>query len=244
MYNRKEIKLKSKAAFKANYWKTVLVAFIMSIAAGGTVGSAGGGAAQNFSPDGAEKSIEAAQQQMDNLFSSNPQATAIALAVVLGVVAIALLIASAIAIFVIQPLRIGACSFYAKNETAPAEIGELGEGFRNGYMRNVLAMFLVGLFVSLGTCLFVIPGILFAYGFRMVPYVLAEHPEMTAMEALKESHRLMAGNRWHLFVLGLSFIGWDLLTGLTLGILGFFFVIPYKEQAHAGFYEAVKALKE
>lgn len=244
MYNRKAIKLRSKAAFKANYWKTVLVSFIFTFIVGGTASSVGSNAAKGFSGGSTAPAagVYGAQNQMDQLLSGDPQAAAIALAVILGALGIAIALGAAINIFLVEPIKIGAYSFYDKNEKAPAELGEICAGFKTGYMRNVLAMFLVRLFTAIGSLLFVIPGILFSYGFRLVPYILAENSDLTAMEALKESHRLMKGNRWKLFVLELSFIGWNFLTALTLGLLGIFFVIPYEEQSKAGFYEAIKKI--
>lgn len=245
MYDRKAIKLKSKAAFKANYWRTFFVTFIITAIAGGTAGSVGSNAANGFAKGGDPSSaIQEAQTQMDNIFAGDPKTTALAIAIVVGILAVAVAIGTAINLFIVQPFKVGACNFYDRNEKSPAGVGEILNGFRNGYMRNVLAMFLAYLFTSIGMILFVIPGILFAFGFRLVPYVLSEHPEMTAMQALKESHRLMKGNRWKLFVFDLSFIGWNILTAITLGLVGTFFALPYQNQANAGFYEAIKQIKD
>ena len=100
--------------------------------------------------------------------------------------------------------------------------------------------FLTELFVLLWSLLFVIPGILAALSYAMAPYILAENPDMTAMEALAASKELMRGNRWRLFCLGISFIGWNLLCVLTLGI-GFLWLLPYEEAAQAAFYRALSA---
>ena len=63
---------------------------------------------------------------------------------------------------------------------------------------------------------------------------------MNFKDALAESKKLMTGNKWKTFVLDLSFIGWDLLSGLTLGILEIFFVGPYKASTDAALYETLK----
>ncbi len=83
--------------------------------------------------------------------------------------------------------------------------------------------------------LFVIPGILATYSYAMVPYILAENPTLPANKAIKRSKELMKGNRWRLFCLLLSFIGWRIVSGLTLGI-GFFWEIPYEQASVAAFY--------
>ncbi len=80
-----------------------------------------------------------------------------------------------------------------------------------------------------------IPGIIKGYAYAMTPFIMAENPQMTAREAIKRSQELMDGHKWELFCLGFSFIGWNLLTVLTLGI-GTFFLNPYMNAAYAAFY--------
>ena len=83
--------------------------------------------------------------------------------------------------------------------------------------------------------LFIVPGIIAAYRYSMAPYIMAENPTMTAMEAIEESKRLMANNKWRLFCLQLSFIGWYILAALTAGIGGIF-LAPYTKAAYTAFY--------
>ena len=87
--------------------------------------------------------------------------------------------------------------------------------------------------------LFVIPGIIASYSYSMMHFVMAENPDMRANEAIRESKRLMKGNKWRFFCLQLSFIGWELLSFLTLG-LGVFFLLPYIHAANAEFYAELK----
>ena len=72
----------------------------------------------------------------------------------------------------------------------------------------------------------------------MAPYILAEHPEMSAMDAIKLSKDMMRGNKGRYFCLQLSFIGWILLSLLTFGI-GILFLIPYMQAANAEFFNEV-----
>lgn len=85
------------------------------------------------------------------------------------------------------------------------------------------------------TLLFIVPGIVAAYRYAMAPYLLAEHPEMTAMDAIELSKQMMDGNKGRLFCLQLSFIGWYLLVLLTAGF-GWVFLAPYTKAADAAFY--------
>ena len=103
---------------------------------------------------------------------------------------------------------------------------------------TVAANFLQGLYVFLWSLLFIIPGIMAGYSYAMTGYILSEHPELTASEAIAQSRQMMYGNRWRLFCLQFSFIGWDLLCALTLGI-GELWLRPYKRAAEAAFYREV-----
>lgn len=102
--------------------------------------------------------------------------------------------------------------------------------------RCVGAMALYTLFVTLGTILFVIPGIIVALGLYEVPYLLVEDPSLSGMDAIRRSWADMKGNKGELFGLILSFIGWILLNILTCGVLAIFYTGPYMALAEAGYY--------
>ena len=68
--------------------------------------------------------------------------------------------------------------------------------------------------------------------------ILYENPGMRPMAALKASKELMRGNKWRLFCLQFSFIGWALLCALTAGI-GNLWLCPYQEAAQASFYRQI-----
>lgn len=92
----------------------------------------------------------------------------------------------------------------------------------------------MGFFIFLWSLLFLIPGIIAAYRYSMVPYLMAEFPDLGIMDAMRESKRLMKGNKWRLFCLELSFLGWGLLGALT--VIGSLWVVPYIQAAVAAFY--------
>ena len=98
------------------------------------------------------------------------------------------------------------------------------------------------IYISVGSILFVIPGIIAFYTYCMAPYIMLENPKMKAKQALKASKALMKGNKWKLFCLSFSFIGWDILATLTFGI-GHVVLCPYVEAAAAAFYRDLKANK-
>jgi uncharacterized membrane protein len=119
------------------------------------------------------------------------------------------------------------------------EIGSLFDGFREGVSNNLIAGVLISIFTTLWSMLFFIPGLVKSYSYSMTYYILKDNPEMSANDAITESRKMMDGNKWRLFCLDFSFIGWFLLSGLTCGLL-FFFVVPYMQAAHAAFYESLK----
>ena len=112
-------------------------------------------------------------------------------------------------------------------------------GFSN-YWHKVWGNFLRGLFIFLWSLLFVIPGIIKIFSYAMTPYILEEHPELSANDAIDRSRAMMKGHKFDLFWLFLSFIGWFILAFFTLGI-GFLWLVPYVQTSVAGFYEDVKA---
>lgn len=97
---------------------------------------------------------------------------------------------------------------------------------------------LQGLYILLWSLLLIIPGIIAGYSYAMTGYIQAEHPELTASQVLERSKEIMEGNRWRLFCLEFSFIGWEILAVLTLGI-GNLWLLPYKQAATAAFYREI-----
>ena len=119
-------------------------------------------------------------------------------------------------------------------------LGNLFQGYsKEWFSKSLLTLLLMYVYILLWTLLLIIPGIIKALSYAMTPYVLKDNPNMKSNEAIEESMRLMSGHKAELFLLSLSFIGWALLSLLTLGI-GFLWLIPYMQTAFAYFYEDLK----
>lgn len=104
---------------------------------------------------------------------------------------------------------------------------------------RVFSMYLlVGVFTFLWSLLLIIPGIVKACAYSQAPFIMLEHPEMSALECISESKKMMEGRKYDWFVLQLSFIGWEILSALTFGILNIW-ITPYRETANAGFYNGL-----
>ena len=153
---------------------------------------------------------------------------------------IVMAVAIAIYVFVVSPLEVGAQRFFVRNLNQPSEVKELAFGYDNNYKETVKTLFLRDLFIMLWALLLIIPGIYKSLEYRMIPYLLAEDPTMTKDRAFAESKRMMYGHKWNTFVLDLSFLGWNILSALTLGILGAFYVGPYQAQTNAALYEKLR----
>ena len=129
----------------------------------------------------------------------------------------------------------GMALLVARNQSVRTE--NLFGGFKN-YGSSLALYLLCAIFTFLWTLLFIIPGIIKSLSYSMSYFVLADFPDMPANQARKRSMELMRGHKWRLFCLCFSFIGWLLLTVLTLGILSFW-IIPYMMTAQAEFYREI-----
>ena len=92
----------------------------------------------------------------------------------------------------------------------------------------------------LWTLLLIVPGIIKAYSYSMVPFILAENPDMPANEVLNRSREMMDGNKMQAFLMDLSFIGWILFGIVTLGLGLIFWTSPYLYSSHAALYLKLK----
>lgn len=117
------------------------------------------------------------------------------------------------------------------------QMGDLFEYF-SWFKTALCARLLTILYTFLWSLLLVIPGIVASYSYAMTPYILAEYPQLTASQAIQRSKELMQGNRWRLFCLRISFIGWTILCAFTFGI-GSLVLTPYEEAATAAFYRDI-----
>lgn len=162
--------------------------------------------------------------------------------IVIGIVTAAL-IYLIIVLVIGGAVTLGYCKFnLALVDRKEPQFADLFSGF-NRFGAGFCVQFLRGLYIFLWSLLFVIPGIIASYRYAMSAYILAEHPEMTASEAIETSKKMMVGNKWRLFCLEFSFIGWSILCAFTFGI-GNLILRPYREAAYAAFYREISGTWE
>ena len=145
----------------------------------------------------------------------------------------------AAAIVVIPAFSIAMVIVYLKLVSGvKPEIAELFQHF-NKFWASFKVTFFMGLFTMLWSLLLYIPGIIKGLSYSMSMYILAENPDMPALEAIDRSKKMMDGHKMELFVLMLSFIGWYLLCMVTFGIAAIY-VVPYMSATLANFYNNIK----
>jgi len=81
------------------------------------------------------------------------------------------------------------------------------------------------------------------YAYLLVPYLVAENPDLSPMEAIKLSSRMMKGHKWEAFLLEMSMLPWKLLSVATGGLVGLFLYNPYKESVLAEYHANIRALR-
>lgn len=112
-----------------------------------------------------------------------------------------------------------------------SQFERFGDGFAQHFLRS--------LYTILWGLLLFIPGIVKGYSYSMTPFIMAEHPKLTASQAINLSQQMMDGHKMDLFILDLTFLGWSLLAALT-GNLGYIALNPYMNAAYAAFYRQLQ----
>lgn len=147
-------------------------------------------------------------------------------------------LASTVISIALIPLSIVVYWFYlALIRKENPEIGSAFAVYKDGKLsfKLIWTSILQAVYIFLWTLLLVVPGIIKGFSYSQTFFILRDHPEYTANQAITESKKLMKGYKWKFFILNLSFIGWAILCLFTLGI-GFLWLIPYVTTSYATFY--------
>lgn len=277
MWNRKELKSKSKTAFKRNYRAYVIVAFLFAFLAGGYSFSTD----MLFGYDSSEDNPAAIESipESDNFKEltdaldidtgkviDNEHLESLSITVVNSLTQtkdylvklisavsnfkdgdaasgllflLAAILLLTYKIFFIGPFTVGTNRFFMEARLYhDTKIGRVWYLFKY-HTRPALIMFLQSLYISLWS-LTIVMGPVKRYSYKMVPFIVAENPSISAKKAFSLSKQMMKGNKWKAFVLDLSFLGWEILQELTIGLVGFFFVNPYHSAVNAELYMALR----
>ena len=268
MWTSAQLKARAKEKLKKYFFEALIVSFIVGLITGGggngsvgtSVGNTGinvNGNLEDFS-DSMDESVEWGEHVLsgdydaDELLEEMPHAikqffleNRLFTSVLVGTIIVSLIISLVLGIFLAPVVEVSKNRYYMESRVLDrgAGVGKLLWGFNRNYLNIVWTMFLRNFIIFLGSLCCGLPGIYAAFCFYMVPYILAENPEMKAMEVLRLSNEMMKGNKFGTFILRLSFIGWSILAvfvGMFTCGLGTFLVIPYIEATFAELYAELR----
>lgn len=233
MWNRGELKDQAKGFLSEHYWKAFLVCLIVTIFS--NTGSNNSGA----NSGGVNHGVRIGPNNSIFKFFTDRLGIDTMFDVSVGMALLIIVLLTILFITIGAVLEVGKSRFFLEGFKGDAEIGNLFFGFNSGeYLDIVKTQFLSKLYILLWSILLIIPGVIKSYEYRMVPYILAEDPNLPSSEAIRRSSELTDGHKWDMFVLDLSFIGWDILGALLFGIGGMF-VTPYKVATVSKLYNAL-----
>ena len=223
MWTRAMLKTNARAALKKNYVNVVIASLIFAFISGAFgSSSAGNRGASSFTAGNLSKDFISF------------------LTMILGIIIIIGIIGILLTIFVFNPLKVGIQKFFIENHYSNSGLSSLLWAFKTNYSNTVKTMFLMQVYLFLWSLLFAIPGIIKSYSYRLVPYILADNPDMNSDDAITLSREMMNGQKFEVFVLDLSFFLWWILSSITFNIVGILYVFPYIYATDAKLYLAIK----
>ena len=245
LWTRREIKQKARVNLHRFYWPAVLACIIFTVLQGfaGNIAMPGVNQMEMVEEvaNGTGSIEELSMEQISAMAGLGGVTRAASLGTNFAAMFGILLLTIFLNFFIINPMQVGIYGFFYKSRFYKTSVGELAAPFnKKDFLPVVRTMFLRGLYVSLWTLLLVVPGFIKAYEYCMVDFILSENPTMPTRQALQISRNMMYGHKWNVFVLDLSFIGWNLLGGLTFGMSDIFFKNPYRFAVYAELYEKLK----
>ena len=223
MWTRAMLKTNARVALKKNYVNVVVVSLIFAFISGAFSTSFAGNSSTSFLTSG---------NFSNELISI--------ITMLLGFAIIIWVIEMLLTIFVFNPLSVGVQKFFIENHYSNPKVGSIFWAFKSNYLNIVKTMFLKQIYIFLWSLLLAIPGIIKSYSYRLVPYILADNPDMYADEAITLSREMMNGQKLDAFILDLSFFLWLILSAITFNIAGIFYVFPYMYATDAELYLAIK----
>lgn len=223
MWSRSELKAKAKNALRKHYIHAFIASFVLVFAAG-ELNNKGGFLDFEWSANGGNLPIWNGFVAMMAIFG---------ILLFVGVVLFS--------IFVGGPLEVGARKYYVETtQYDDSQLSNITSIFGSSYYGNVvIGMVYQKIVIFLWFLALIVPGIVKAYAYSMVPYILAENPGMNIKDAMKLSDDMTYTHKMDMFILDLSFIGWYILGSLLFGI-GSFFVNPYVDMTKGYLYLTLK----
>jgi uncharacterized membrane protein len=224
MWTREYIKTRAKAVLKLIYWKAFAISLVLILVGGDSGMGTSGSNIRGHNSNNVRGFIGQPGYDYEPYFN-------VALFVIIFVTAVLLY-----RILVGYALEVGGRRFFKQAAQMDVNMGYLGYAFkRERYSHVTLTMLYKGVLIFLWSLLLIIPGVIKSYAYSMVPYILADNPNIGYSRAIQLSNQMTDGHKFDMWVLDLSFIGWYLL-GLLLFYVGVLFVKPYENATKAELY--------
>lgn len=257
MWTRADLKYRAKNALRGYFFAAVAVAFITGILCGdysGKNNSARSSYNVQDTYNGLQRSGQGVVDSAADMIGDNiggifesPEYIISKIAgtgfgiIVMGMGIAMVLLGLAIGILIGNPIQVGSCRFFMSARQHSSRVGELFYAFRQREFWNVIFIMLVmNVKIFLWSLLLVIPGIVKSYEYGMIPYILSENPGISMTEAFALSREMTNGEKMNIFILDISFFPWTLLSTITVGLAGIFWVNPYIYATKAELYAVLR----
>lgn len=229
MWDRKELKQRAKDVLRTSYWKAFLVSIILAFVGGGSGAPSFNGNFGSFGSSGSSDSTDVDWGFIGPFL------------IIFIIIMIAVLVfALAFRILLGFPLEVGSMRYFKQAAEQEVNLNHLGFAFnKSRYWDIIKAMFWRGFLNFLWYLLLIIPGIVKSYAYSMVPFILADNPNIGSSRAVDLSNKMTRGHKFRIFVLDLSFLGWIFL-GILACFIGVLFVMPYINATKAELYLALR----
>lgn len=254
MWTRARIKEEARKGLRDHgYWTPLLVTVVAGLLGGNAVRGIGNTGrltaeygeefTESLTPTGLYAALEALLEELGAAvdgFFTNPLIAMTTAFVFMASLIVGLVIAFGWDAFVVGPIIVGKNRYFMERRGFESKFDRLFWAYKSGrYLNIVKIMFWRDLKIFFWSLLFVIPGIIKAYEYSMIPYILAENPDISSERAFLISKKMTMGEKWKIFVLNLSFIGWRIL-GALLCCVGEIFLEPYYEATMAELYQVMR----
>ena len=108
------------------------------------------------------------------------------------------------------------------------------------WTRAALTLLLESVYEALWT-ITIVGGVIKHYSYFLVPFIVAENPDIKPKDAILLSRRMMDGHKWECCKLELSFMGWFLLGFVTFGAVDVLWGVPYRVASYTEYYTALRS---
>ncbi len=242
MWTRADLKRNGKIAFKRNWFLCAFACFVIIFLGGEAFGSATIGYRATANSQSQQETAQQIEQMIGNMSAAQQEMLAGAAIAFLLAFIITFVIMIVYQMLIGNIMTVGGRRFFMENREHKTEMSQLFWAFKGGRYSNVVIVMLARTVKTfLWSLLFVVPGIIKSYEYLMIPYILADNPQIDRRRAFELSRGMMDGHKMEAFVLGLSFIGWIIVGGLLAGVPNIIYTNPYMMATFSEYYAALKA---